>query len=212
MRCKSVSFPIILTLTGYRHYSLRHHFLTNIEFSSMNINLNYGVFLMKKILFAMFLLVSMFIFTVSAYALDKGAQVKNFTLTDISGKSVSLSDYKGKVVVLNFWASWCPPCKAEMPEFDQMDKEFKKSGSKAVLLAVNMTDGRRETKSKVEKFLSETKYGMRVLLDTEGKVAEMFSVRYLPTTYVIDTTGKVSGQLVGGTTKDAVMQLVREAK
>ena len=60
---------------------------------------------MKKILFAMFLLVSMFIFTVSAYALDKGAQVKNFTLTDISGKNVSLSDYKGKVVVLNFWAS-----------------------------------------------------------------------------------------------------------
>ena len=167
---------------------------------------------MKKILFAMFLLVSMFIFTVSAYALDKGAQVKNFTLTDISGKNVSLSDYKGKVVVLNFWASWCRPCKAEMPEFDQMDKEFKKSGSKVVLLAVNMTDGRRETKSKVEKFLSETKYGMRVLLDTEGKAADMFSVRYLPTTYVIDTTGKVSGQLVGGTTKDAVMQLVREAK
>ena len=99
-----------------------------------------------------------------------------------------------------------------MPEFDQMDKEFKKSGSKVVLLAVNMTDGRRETKSKVEKFLSETKYGMRVLLDTEGKAADMFSVRYLPTTYVIDTTGKVSGQLVGGTTKDAVMQLVREAK
>ena len=53
---------------------------------------------------------------------------------------------------------------------------------------------------------------MRVLLDTEGKAADMFSVRYLPTTYVIDTTGKVSGQLVGGTTKDAVMQLVREAK
>ena len=161
---------------------------------------------MKKILFAMFLLVSMFIFTVSAYALDKGAQVKNFTLTDISGKNVSLSDYKGKVVVLNFWASWCPPCKAEMPEFDQMDKEFKKSGSKVVLLAVNMTDGRRETKSKVEKFLSETKYGMRVLLDTDGKAAETEG------SASSDKTGKVSGQLVGGTTKDAVMQLVREAK
>ena len=92
-----------------------------------------------------------------------------------------------------------------------MDKEFKKSGE-AVLLAVNMTDGRRETKKKVEKFIAEQKYGMKILLDTEGKAADIFGIRYLPTTYVIDGDGIVTGQLVGGTTKAAVMKLVKEAK
>ena len=64
----------------------------------------------------------------------------------------------------------------------------------------------------VEKFIAEQKYGMRVLLDEGGKAADIFSIRYLPTTYVIDADGVVAGQLVGGTTKAAVMKLVREAK
>ena len=92
-----------------------------------------------------------------------------------------------------------------------MDREFKKSGD-TVLLAINMTDGRRETKKKVETFISEQKYKMRVLLDSEGKASNLFDIRYLPTTYVIDAEGTVTGQLVGGTTKNAVMKLVKEAK
>ncbi len=166
---------------------------------------------MKRFTISLSVIIALFFFVASAYALDNGAKAQNFKLTDLQGKTVSLSDYKGKIVVLNFWASWCPPCKAEMPEFDEMDKEFKKSGE-AVLLAVNMTDGRRETKKKVEKFIAEQKYGMRVLLDEGGKAADIFSIRYLPTTYVIDADGVVAGQLVGGTTKAAVMKLVREAK
>ena len=65
------------------------------------------------------------VFATSAFALGSGSQVENFTLKDLSGKSVSLNQFKGKVVVLNFWASWCPPCRNEMPEFNEMSKEFK---------------------------------------------------------------------------------------
>ena len=166
---------------------------------------------MNRFTISLSVIIALFFFVASAYALDNGSKVPNFTLTDLSGKNVSLSDYKGKVVVLNFWASWCPPCKAEMPEFNEMDREFKKSGD-TVLLAINMTDGRRETKKKVETFISEQKYKMRVLLDSEGKASNLFDIRYLPTTYVIDAEGTVTGQLVGGTTKNAVMKLVKEAK
>ena len=166
---------------------------------------------MKRFTISLSVIIALFFFVASAYALDNGSKVPNFTLTDLSGKNVSLSDYKGKVVVLNFWASWCPPCKAEMPEFNEMDREFKKSGD-TVLLAINMTDGRRETKKKVETFISEQKYKMRVLLDSEGKASNLFDIRYLPTTYLIDAEGTVTGQLVGGTTKNAVMKLVKEAK
>ena len=166
---------------------------------------------MKRFTISLSVIIALFFFVASAYALDNGSKVPNFTMTDLSGKNVSLSDYKGKVVVLNFWASWCPPCKAEMPEFNEMDREFKKSGD-TVLLAINMTDGRRETKKKVETFISEQKYKMRVLLDSEGKASNLFDIRYLPTTYVIDAEGTVTGQLVGGTTKNAVMKLVKEAK
>lgn len=149
-------------------------------------------------------------FASSAFALGNGDQVKNFTLKDLSGKSVSLDQFKGKVVVLNFWATWCPPCRNEMPEFDEMDKELKKSGG-AVLLAVNMTDGRRETKSKVEKFMKETGYTMTVLLDSEQELAGYFGIRYIPSTFIIDREGRLTGQIQGGTTKAAVMKLVDEA-
>ena len=103
-------------------------------------------------------------FALPAFAVGSGALAKEITLTDISGKQVSLDSFKGKTVVLNFWATWCPPCRGEMPEFDELHKEFQKSGE-AVLLAVNLTDGQRETPERVAEFLKETGYTMTVLLD-----------------------------------------------
>ena len=165
----------------------------------------------KKFLLLFLALTVASVFATSAFALGSGSQVENFTLKDLSGKNVSLNQFKGKVVVLNFWASWCPPCRNEMPEFNEMSKEFKKSGD-AVLLAVNMRDGRRETKSKVENFIKETGYTMTVLLDSDQELAEYFGIRYIPSTFVINKDGKLTGQIQGGTTKAAVMKLVEEAK
>ena len=129
----------------------------------------------------------------------------------MSGKQVSLDSFKGKTVVLNFWATWCPPCRGEMPEFDELHKEFQKSGE-AVLLAVNLTDGRRETPERVAEFLKETGYTMTVLLDEKQEAASFFGVRYIPTTFVLDKDGNLIGQIQGATTKDAVLKLVRGRK
>ena len=121
---------------------------------------------MKKTLFS-FLAAAMIVLSLTqiAFALELGSPARDFELADLNGKSVKLSDYKGKTVVINFLATWCPPCKKEMPDFDLLDKELKKTND-TVLLAVNMTDGKRDTKSKVESFIRENNYGMSVLLDT----------------------------------------------
>ncbi len=166
---------------------------------------------MKKLLLFILIVLEVFEFAGAAYAIDTGAKVHNFTLADMDGKSVSLSDFKGKVVILNFWATWCPPCKGEMPEFDAMDKNLKKS-KEAVLLAINMTDGKRDTKAKVADFIKKNRYGMRVLLDTDGTAADIFSIRWIPTTVVIDRNGVLFDQILGPTTKESVMKIVKEIK
>src|SRR5665647_176349 len=96
-------------------------------------------------------------------------------LNDLQGQTVKLSDYNGKVIILNFWASWCPPCKAEMPELNQTATELA-NGQEAVLLAVNLTDGVRETVDKARKYINDNNYSMQVLLDNEGKAANAYKI------------------------------------
>lgn len=144
-------------------------------------------------------------------ALSIGEKVPDFALPGLNGKTVALSDFKGQKVILNFWATWCPPCRQEMPEFNELNAELKQSGE-AVLLAVNLTDGRRETKSKVTEFLKSNKYDLQVLLDTQSEAADIFSIRGIPTTIVIDSEGVMRGQIIGATTKAAVLNIVRNVK
>lgn len=167
---------------------------------------------MKKILLS-FLAAVMIISGIAqiASAIEVGSQVSDFELADLNGNMVKLSDFKGKTVVINFWATWCPPCKKEMPDFDLLDKELKKKND-AVLLAINMTDGKRDTKSKVEAFVKENGYGMRVLLDTEGKAAKLYDIKWLPTTVVVDRKGKLRWQIFGETTKETVLKVIKEIK
>lgn len=137
--------------------------------------------------------------------------VPNFTLTNEKGESVSLSDYSDKVVILNFWASWCPPCKAEMPEFNEMNAELK--GSKdVVLLTINMTDGQRETKEKALKYLKDNNYNLNVLFDVDGIAAGIFGIESIPTTAIIDKEGYLHAYTMGVTTKNAVLKSVNEVK
>lgn len=112
----------------------------------------------------------------------------DFSLTDLNGNTVKLSDYRGKVVILNFWASWCPPCVAEMPDFDRINRKLAESDD-AVILAVNLTDGRRETEEKARKFIKDKGYSLNVLLDKKGSASDQYMIYSIPTTYIINRDG-----------------------
>lgn len=167
---------------------------------------------MKKILLT-FLAAAIIAFSFAqiASAAEVGSKAGDFQLADLNGNKIKLSDFKGKIVVINFWATWCPPCRNEMPGFNLLNKELKKSDD-AILLAVNMTDGKRDTKSKVESFIKEKNYGMTVLLDTDGKAATMYDIKWLPTTVVVDRKGVLQWQVFGETTKEAVLKAIKEIK
>ena len=132
-------------------------------------------------------------------------------LQDLDGNSVSLSDYKGQIVVLNFWASWCPPCRNEMPELNELDKELKASGD-AVFISVNLTDGQRETADTARKYVEDNDLGFTVLLDDKGQLANEYLISSIPQTFILDRDGAVSGSILGSTTKAAILAKVDAAK
>lgn len=110
------------------------------------------------------------------------------TFTDIDGNEVMLSDFKGKPVVMNFWASWCPPCKSEMPDFDKVYGEL---GEEIEFLMINMTDGSRETEKNAKAFISDNAYSFPVYFDLSGEVSQTYAVYSIPSTYFIDKDGYV---------------------
>lgn len=156
-------------------------------------------------------MVATILLVTTAFALEIGDKAPNFTLSANNGETVTLSEYIGDVVVVNFWATWCPPCRGEMPEFDEMNKVFTKEGD-VHIIAVNMTDGRRDSKKKVDNFIAKYNYSLKVLYDEKSSVAQAYGVQYLPTTYVIGKDGKITGKIIGGTNKQTVMGIVRKAQ
>ena len=117
----------------------------------------------------------------------------DFTVYDIDGKTVNLHDYLGKPIVLNFWASWCGPCKMEMPDFNEKYLEL---GDEVHFLMINMTGG-RETLETASTLIAESGYTFPVFYDTEGDAAATYGAYSLPTTYFIDAEGIVIARAVG---------------
>ncbi len=126
------------------------------------------------------------------------------------GEKVSISDYRGKNVILNFWASWCPPCVEEMPEFEALHKKLDPKDT--VILAINVTDGQRETRKTAEKFIREQNIDLNILYDEDLNGAKEFSISVIPQTYVIDKEGYVQYGLMGMTDEVVLSAILERMK
>ena len=118
----------------------------------------------------------------------------DFTVYDAEGNAVMLSDFFGKPIVLNFWASWCGPCKMEMPDFNEKYLEL---GNEVQFLMVNMTDGSRETVEIASEFIGAEGYSFPVFYDTDSDAAMTYKVYSLPATYFIAADGSPVAQATG---------------
>jgi len=112
-------------------------------------------------------------------------------LNDMHGKTVSLSDFRGKIVFLNFWTTWCPTCRIEMPSMEKLHQKFK-DGDFA-LVTINL----QESASRVKEFFKEFKLTFTALLDADGEVGIMFGINQIPTTYILDKQGRIIGKALG---------------
>ena len=137
-------------------------------------------------------------------AADAKRQKADFTLTDLQGKSWHLQELHGKVVLLNFWATWCPPCRKEMPDLQALYDKYKDQGF--VVLAISDEDS-----AKVAPFIAEKKIGYPVMLDPGGKVHELFEVEGIPKSFVYDREGKMVAQSIDMRTRGQFQEMLAAA-
>lgn len=123
-------------------------------------------------------------------------EARDFTVLDYDGNEVKLSDYIGTPIVLNFWASWCPPCREEMPHFNKVSEEY--TNDELLFLMVDMVDGARETVDKGKKHVEDNGYTFTVLFDTKQDAAATYGIRSIPTTIFIDKDGYIITGAEGG--------------
>jgi len=137
-------------------------------------------------------------------AQDKEVAAADFTLTDLQGNRWHLKDLQGKVVVVNFWATWCPPCRKEMPDLQTLYDRFKAEG--LVILAISDED-----LGKVKPFVTARNVGYPILLDPGRKVNELFHIESIPKTLVYDRTGKLVAQSIDMRTQRQFLEMLAQA-
>lgn len=133
-----------------------------------------------------------------------GEVAPNFILENLEGDRVSLQDYRGKIVLVNFWATWCKYCDEEMPDLEKFDNE----NEDLVILAVDV----KESRKKVENYINKGEYTFEVLLDETGKVASTYLVNAFPTTYFIDENGILLGAVPGKMTYPQMNQILNQIR
>ena len=131
----------------------------------------------------------------------------DFTVFDKDGKPVRLSEMFGRPVVINFWATWCPPCKREMPDFEKLYKEY---GDRVVFMMVNLTDGHRDTVEGTKRFVSGKGYTFPVYFDTQDSGGSAYHIVSIPQTVFIDRNGNVYKTHIGAM-NEATLRLYIDA-
>jgi peroxiredoxin len=167
----------------------------------------------------LFLQIAILVFSISALFAQGGAQAKPWyasglerlgftvfpkpralddsTIQALSGSATRLSDQKGKIVLLNFWATWCPPCRAEMPAIDKLWKKAKNMAFTVMGVSIGEEPGT------VKDFISQQGYGFPIFVDPSGALGNAFGVRSIPTTYILDKSGAAIAGKVGGAAYDS---------
>ena len=123
---------------------------------------------------------------------EEGKPAPDFTLVDLAGQKTRLSDLKGKVVLVNFWATWCPPCREEIPSMADLNRIM--AGKPFRMLAISIDQGGKEA---VESFFRQSKTILPALLDTDGAVSKLYGTTGVPETFVIDRKGVIIKKVIG---------------
>lgn len=123
---------------------------------------------------------------IEAKTINPIGETPDFTLENLKGEKITLSQFKGKEVFLNFWATWCPPCQVEMPDLEKLYQKYK-NDKDFVILTINVG----ESKDKVESYVKDNNYNFEVLLDKDSDISLKYKARYLPTSVVINKEGKI---------------------
>lgn len=170
--------------------------------------------MVKKVAAAVLLLAMMTVAIVQAMEKEEkpdnlpglkiGVKAPDFEVKNLAGETVKLSDFQGKKVLLNFWATWCPPCKEEMPD---MENFYKQAGDDVVILAVNI-----DPQYDVNKFVTEMGITFPILLDEKDEVNSMYQVLTIPTTYFIDEEGIIRHKYISAMTEDIMKQYVDDMR
>ncbi|ANB61065.1 TlpA family protein disulfide reductase [Anoxybacteroides amylolyticum] len=127
----------------------------------------------------------------------------DFVLKTLDNKTVRLSELRGKTVILNFWATWCPPCQQEMPDLEKFYNDYKSS---VEFLSVNLTS--QDSREKVASFIEQYGIIFPVVLDTKGKILKLYNIQMIPTTYILDKNGVIRKKVLGPLTYKQLQEAI----
>ena len=133
---------------------------------------------------------------------QKGFLAPGFTLESNTGENFSLADQQGKVLLINFWTSWCPPCRAEMPAIQRVYSEYQADGLEVI--AINATD--QDELASVQSFIAERQLTFPILLDKDGEVSRLYNLHSLPTSFFVDQNGIIQEVVIGGPMAEALLR------
>ena len=134
---------------------------------------------------------------------DQLRQEAGFSLTSLDGRTYTLAGLRGKIVLLNFWATWCPPCRKEMPDMEKLYRRFENKG----LVVLAISDEARET---VAPFIAKQKYTFPILLDPDRKVHDAFQVEGIPQSFLFDRSGRLAAQAIDSRTEPQFLELLKK--